>query len=431
MLAAAAFVAAALLYSAWIPFQFATPGADAVHGYVSELAARDQPWSGSLRLTDALSGLACLLGTALTPRVAAEWPGRLALASFGLFTVADSAFPLDCACTRAAYPLSHHLHSVTSTLATGAVLASMVLLSRRWRSAPAWTITVASATATIMTIAAMATGAFIGTTQRVQVILIAAWLLYLAVRLATTGARRDTAPMRVVSEGSGPPVLLVAGVAGAWFHWDAVAGDLAADHRVIRFDRPPPPVPPTLYGEAERLAGFDGDRFTVIAHSAGAWHAEALARLHPSRVAGLVLVDPGCEPRPRRRTSAPGRALGRWLPAWGSTWSATALARLLGPPVHRLLTGVQDRGVYRSGPFLAASMGEWLAYRDMAADLEEIRRAHPWPGIPVVIITAGRADPCHEALAAGWRARLVRVPDAGHQLPRMNPRLIADACRSL
>ncbi|MYT18842.1 hypothetical protein GTW69_00795, partial [Streptomyces sp. SID7760] len=60
---------------------------------------------------------------------------------------------------------------------------------------------------------------------------------------------------------SGPPVVLSAGLAMAWFDWDPVAALLVAQGRtVIRFDRPghglsgPATAPPTAAGEARRIA---------------------------------------------------------------------------------------------------------------------------------------------------------------------------------
>lgn len=429
MVAAGAFVVAAVFYSAWIPGQFATPGVDKTHGYLSELAARNQSWSVLFRLTDALAGAACLIGVALVPRVVREWAGWLGMAVFGLFTIGDSVFPLDCAalsdsrCEQGSLSFSHYAHTATSILAVTGALVSMVVLSRLWRSTIAWVITAATLTVTVVALVAVSINGFVGVAQRVQVLLIATWLLYLAIRLATKEVPvAPTGRTHVVREGSGPAVLLASGMGGTCGQWDAVAAGLAADRKVIRFDRPglgrspAETTTPTLYGEAARLAALAPDhpqRVTVVAHSVAAWHAEAFARLHPQRIGGLVLVDPSCEPGPRRRTSAAGRALGRWLPALGGTWGLHATARLTG----------------RGGGQLAAGAGEWLAYRDMAADLLEIRREHRLPAVDVVLISAGRRDRCQEALAAELGAKLVRLPRSGHMVQLDHPAAVVEACR--
>ncbi|WP_157244422.1 alpha/beta fold hydrolase [Nonomuraea typhae] len=441
VVSACAFIVAAVLYSAWVPGQFANPAVDRTEGYLSELAARDQSWSALFRAADALAGLACVLGVALAPRVRAEWPGWLAMAAFGLLTAADSAVPLDCAlisspaCERAPHTLAHHLHTYTSALASAASLVAMLLLARAWRTRTARFLAGAYTLATVLTLVAAAAGHLVGVAQRAQVAVIALWLVYVAARLlAAPQDEPGHARPHVVEDGRGPAVLVAAGMGGAWFHWDAVAAGLAPAHRVIRFDRPglgrspAAPEPPTLYGEAARLAALapsHPEKVAVIAHSVAAWHAEAFARLHPLRVSRVVLVDPSCRERPGRGTSGPGRALGRWLPAFGGTWAAAALARCVGPLAHRLAGGGGDpAGVYREGRVLAAAAGEWLAFRDMAADLEEIRREHPYPPVPTLVITAGRTDGCQERLARSLGADHVRLPKAGHQVQLDAPEAI-------
>ncbi|WP_214326663.1 alpha/beta fold hydrolase [Nonomuraea sediminis] len=451
--AACAFIIAAVLFSAWAPGQFATPGVDRVNGYVSELAARDQPWSPLFRTTDALAGLACLLGIAVLPvargdgRTGARGPWRWeqagwpALALFGLLTIADAAFPLDCAalsdpaCERGPLSFSHHAHAVLSVLAVLAVLAAMALLSPPSRMS--WALTTTMAAVTLLLLAAIAAGRLAGVAQRAQVTIVAIWLVHLALRLLSQEAVRPVAHLHVIDQGEGPAVVITDGMAGAWYHWDRVAAALAATHRVIRFDRPglgrstAALTTPTLYGEAARLAALappHPEHVTVVAHSVAAWHAEAFARLHPLRIRALVLVDPSPLPRRERRTSAAGRAIGRWLPALGGTWGAGAIARLAGPAVHRMVTGVADvPGVYREGQVLAAAAGEWLAFRDMAADLRQIRREHAFPHVPVTVLSAGGSRRRHEELAGLLEARLVRLPGFGHQVQVTAPEVIIQA----
>lgn len=232
-------------------------------------------------------------------------------------------------------------------------------------------------------------------------------------------------------------MLIAVGAAGAWFHWDAVAGLLvAAGHRVIRFDRPglglspPSSAPPTLYGEVARLAALapaHPQQVTVIAHGVACWHAEAFARLHPLCLARLVLVDPACVTERPPPAAATGTA-GRWLPALGGTWGATVLARLTGPAAHRLLTGLPDpSGISRTGTTISAMAGEWLARGGMAADLRRLRAEKPFPGAPVVVISAGDPDGCRERLAYELGGEHVRVPGPGRRIHLHHPHTVADA----
>ncbi|MGN9779994.1 alpha/beta fold hydrolase [Nonomuraea sp. ZG12] len=444
VLAASAFIASAVLYCAWITGQFTTPAVDRAHGYVGELAARDQPWTRLFRASDVLSGLACLAGVAMVPRIEREWPGWLALAAFGLLTVAGGAFPLDCAalsapaCSLGPVSLSHHVHIVTGVLATAAVLTAMVLLGGRWRTRVAWLVTGLTGLLTVLSVAAVAAGQLAGLAQRLQVTLIAVWLVYVALRLLVRDAPTLVpGPLHVVREGEGPAVLIAAGAAAAWCHWDGVAAELASGHRVIRFDRPglglspASPVPPTLHGEVARLAALapaHPERVTVIAHAMAAWHAEAFARLHPLRVSALVLVDPSCDTRRGRDGTSFRGAFGGWLPALGGTWGATALARIAGPPLHRLLCGRADtHGLYRKGRVLAATVGEWLARPGMAADLRRIRTEHAFPDVPVTVLCTNVRRGCLKRLAEELNARLVPLPASRFQARLHVADAIADA----
>ena len=114
--------------------------------------------------------------------------------------------------------------------------------------------------------------------------------------------------------GAAPPVVLSAGLGGAWYDWDRVVPLIAGLAPVLRFDRPglgwsePSAVPPTLAGEAERIRALltapgvlapdapPAGRAVVVGHSLAGFHIEAFARLYPELVAGVVLVDGSAEP---------------------------------------------------------------------------------------------------------------------------------------
>ncbi len=124
--------------------------------------------------------------------------------------------------------------------------------------------------------------------------------------------RVDGVALHVVREGSGPVVICTSGLGGAWFDWDLVAPPLTSDCTMVRFDRPglgyseSDPRPPTLAREADRIAALADalelpGPYVLLAHSLGAFHAEGFARMFPERTAGLVLVDPGHEDKPRPR----------------------------------------------------------------------------------------------------------------------------------
>ncbi|MEU9038184.1 alpha/beta hydrolase [Streptomyces sp. NPDC048352] len=244
--------------------------------------------------------------------------------------------------------------------------------------------------------------------------------------------RVDGVPLHVVVEGGGPPVVLSAGLAMAWFDWDPVAALLADRGRtVVRFDRPghglsgPAAGPSGAAAEARRIAGLldalglGGAPVTAVGHSIAGFHAEAFARLYPERTAALVLVDASVEEAPRTvlpaalRTGA-ARALGRAVTAAG-------LPAALGPALRRGAVRASRAGraadpaardlvrrCYRTGRVWRGALLENARYPDTAAELLALRGEHPLAAPATVL--AG-----HDGSAGGaalhWLGRQAALAD--------------------
>ncbi|MEV5705191.1 alpha/beta hydrolase [Actinoallomurus sp. NPDC052274] len=266
--------------------------------------------------------------------------------------------------------------------------------------------------------------------------------------------------LHVVAEGTGkPPLLLSAGLGGAWFDWIPVVSLLRDAYRVIAFDRPglggSPPVrrAATLRAEADRLAALTrwaGAPVILVAHSFAGFHAEAFARLHPELVGGMVLVDPSAEPRPPKY-SRPLTRLEPLARLAGTVAGATGVARLAGPAAYRLaMRLLTTRGnvappeyvqaVCTRGHVLGTLLAEDSVYRQMAADLLTLRCHRGFPDIPLRVITAlgdmrGGRDAwrrAHADLAAlSPRGRQVVLPDVGHLVQIDRPEVVAQAVRDL
>ena len=202
----------ALTYTAWILEAVLATGLIPTRTYVSELAARNQPYGSLFRTADLVAGL-LVWGGGLLAVLRLPLPGRWASAGwaglvlFGTATAVDSRLPLSCAPTadpacaaqeRAGLlPVAHFAHSVSSTVALCGILVAMVALTltaRRYapgaplaRSGPALVALELAATAwTLTAIAALEAGHGgwgLGVTQRLQVGVIAVWLTVLAVSL--------------------------------------------------------------------------------------------------------------------------------------------------------------------------------------------------------------------------------------------------------
>ena len=103
----------------------------------------------------------------------------------------------------------------------------------------------------------------------------------------------------------GPVVLMLHGVGGNAWVWDAVAPLLARalpDHRVVAIDQRDggdTDHPETGYEQSDFIADvaavhdqLGGGPLALVGHSRGAWLATAFTATHPERVRQLVLVDP-------------------------------------------------------------------------------------------------------------------------------------------
>ncbi|MFF2813659.1 alpha/beta fold hydrolase [Streptomyces sp. NPDC058000] len=266
-------------------------------------------------------------------------------------------------------------------------------------------------------------------------------------------------PLHVLSEGGGPVVVLSGGLGMAWFDWDAVAELLVPHRTVVRFDRPglglsaPAAAPPDLAGEADRIAALLdalGHRApaTVVGHSLAGFHAEAFARLHPARCAGLVLVDGSIEEDPRPRLPRAVRAA--WARGAAGALSAAGLPQLLGPVARRLITRAGTvgrhpqhswaRAGYRTSRVLRACALENAGYPYQAADLVALRRHRPMPAVPVAVLAAYDGSESagelrwlerQRALAGTLGGRFTVAAPAGHLVMADTPAAVARAVLDL
>ncbi|WP_168214752.1 DUF998 domain-containing protein [Mycolicibacterium sp. ELW1] len=211
--AAAAFFIGAVLYGSWIITVFVDSGPAQASDYVSELIATDQPLSGLLRAADFATAAVIGVGVILSV-VGGRVRGGMAavawatLAVFAVATALDSAWAMSCAphadpacAAREAagtVPLSHQLHTVSSVIAVAAALISLIAflrvdameqISRRVHRFGLWVLGGLAAT-TVATVVSVFLdsadrGGALGVAQRLQLLCMSGWLVYVALREAT------------------------------------------------------------------------------------------------------------------------------------------------------------------------------------------------------------------------------------------------------
>jgi pimeloyl-ACP methyl ester carboxylesterase len=260
---------------------------------------------------------------------------------------------------------------------------------------------------------------------------------------------------------------------------------LAGQAQVLRFDRPglgwsePSAIPPTLAGEAERIRALlttpgvlgpeapPAGRAVLVGHSLAGFHIEALARLHPELVAGIVLVDSSAEPEVAapdpaellERRLAQWRTLGELATRSGVAGYAMPWLRALAIRLSRAsgadLADPQDvAATSASGRLLTASLLENATYNAVAAQLLELRCEKPFPQEPPLRVIAAlgttplvRAVPFVSARVRqrndSWLARqrqlaelslngrLIELTDSAHYVPFDRPDAVAEAVREV
>jgi pimeloyl-ACP methyl ester carboxylesterase len=114
----------------------------------------------------------------------------------------------------------------------------------------------------------------------------------------------DGAHIHYLDEGSGPPLLLIHGLAGQMRNFTySLVDKLKRDYRVVVLDRPGSgystrqrDAPVTITAQAATIARFARaiglDRPVVVGHSLGGAIALALALDHPEEVGALALIAP-------------------------------------------------------------------------------------------------------------------------------------------
>jgi aminoacrylate hydrolase len=116
---------------------------------------------------------------------------------------------------------------------------------------------------------------------------------------AFTVTTKDGAVLQAFSEGEGPVLLLVSGLGGTAGFWKSNAATLARSFRVIRFDQrgiaastrgsAPCTIDQLALDCLDVLDAAGVERAVLLGHSTGGCIGQALGRIAPERLDGLIL----------------------------------------------------------------------------------------------------------------------------------------------
>ncbi len=235
-------------------------------------------------------------------------------------------------------------------------------------------------------------------------------------------------------EGS-PPVILENGLGRTANDWRKIQPEVSKFAQVCSYDRAgigwskagPMPRSSARFVKELRTVLQNADipgPYVLVGHSLGGVYIRHFARLHPSEVAALVLVD-GSHEDQVARLPAPKR-------------SREERAKELLEKAEQAPEVSTDPAQHPEKHFLAVR-SEMLAFPTQSAD--EIRAAPPLPPIPIIVLVHGKSDSPEELkiwtelqrdiASRSPHSKLIQADDAGHYIQLDDPQLVIDSIREL
>ncbi len=242
--------------------------------------------------------------------------------------------------------------------------------------------------------------------------------------------------------GSGPPLLLIAGLSGNTLGWTLLMPALAERFRVIAFDNrgagrssaPPGPYSTQQmpYEAAALLDQLGVARAHVLGHSMGGMIAQELALAHPEQIDRLVLL--GTYARPRPAIHDPW--LNNWVQACERGTDPAAVALSLMPwfftPAFMSEYDQVEAALaeWLSDPYPAPAHG--IAAQAAACRTHDTRDRLPQIAAPTLVLV-GAEDivtpvSCSRELAEGIPGARLHVLERGGHIPDAEyPEAVAEA----
>ena len=264
----------------------------------------------------------------------------------------------------------------------------------------------------------------------------------------------DGTRLHFVIRGAGRPVVLIHGNPGSAQDWTRVFGPLAANHKVIAFDRPghgqsqrPKHGDTTVEVQArllhDALRQLHVERPIVVGHSWGGALALIYAITYPKEVTGVVLVAPAVY------ESQDGVSLLTSLPAVPVVGDAVNF--VLTPLFAATFVRSELKKAFSPDPvpknYLRSVLSEWTRSKKVKAysldeaslndSLKKFSPRYPELNVPVSVLTGDsdlivsekdQAERLHQALP---KSHLVVLPRTGHQIPFTRPQTVVDEIGSV
>lgn len=242
--------------------------------------------------------------------------------------------------------------------------------------------------------------------------------------------------MQYKSAGQGsPPVVFFSGLGNTMDDWHKIQHALAEGTSTLAYNRPGygfstmarrPRTGANIVEEAHGLLRALELRppYVLVGHSVGGLYANLYARTYPGEVCGVVLVE----------SSHPGQL--ERIEAIRPT-----LARLLGAAgiVMGLLIPSDSSAAARG---IGGGLTVNLESRALKTTSEQVKEAPPFPGVPLVVVTATRHRPPlfpeqdwqalqKDLVAMSPRGRQVLADESGHFVHHDQPALVIQAIREV
>ncbi|MEX1005697.1 MAG: alpha/beta hydrolase [Acidimicrobiia bacterium] len=259
----------------------------------------------------------------------------------------------------------------------------------------------------------------------------------------------DGSELTYRASGDGPPVLLIHGTFGVLEVWEDVQDALAATHQAISYDRRGHGRSPNGTSDmrihakdaAALIEHVATEPAIVVGWSGGAAVAMELIRTRPEQVKAAVLIEPVFH-LPRQKPLRSIRLLltlkrdsmrGRNREA-AKTMAHFAFARRSGGNGWDELDDRQREWFLSDGEGLSAEFKLRERF-NTSADHISAKEVAGW-SVPMTYLlgedSAPWAHAVHDALTdAAPQIRTVRVPGACHLMPLQQPKVVAEAIRSV